>query len=261
MSAPRTVVVVTMPRSGSSLLAGVLHRLGVSMGNDADLAKGGHLNRYGCYEDQEFQHISLNILLDAGLLLDLEGRLDIDEGRLAEAVLRAGPALRKFVDRRAVGTWGFKDPGLAYPLPHLAHHLPDPVYVHLHRDDEAAGRSLYRTYRPSFWIPELRAKLPLLRVDNRLRLLPRALSLRIRRSRSYHDVAFFTRVIRSGHDRIETFLDGRTHLRVELTDLVGSPRQTIARLAEFTEVAPGPAEMDAAEAFVHPELLRSRARG
>ncbi len=33
----KTVVILTIPRSGSSLLAGILHRLGVWMGEEEDL--------------------------------------------------------------------------------------------------------------------------------------------------------------------------------------------------------------------------------
>lgn len=253
----RSVVVVTVPRSGSSLLAGMLHRLGVPMGREHDLVLGRHLNRLGCHEDQDFQRISLNILFDAGLLLDLEARLDVDEARLARAVARQEGTIREFVRRRGPGVWGFKDPGLVYALPHLHHLLPDPRWVHLVRDVEATARSLRKTF--SRWLPELREKLPLLRPGNRLRLLPRAARLLVTRGGRFRDPAFFERVVAAGQRRAERFLEGRDHLRVEFREIIGEPERVARELADHVGIRPTPEAVAAAVAFVHPDMLSSAA--
>jgi hypothetical protein len=258
MSDARAVVVVTMPRSGSSLLAGVLHRLGVPMGAERDLAMGRHLNRHGCHEDQDFQRISLNILFEARLLLDLTRRLDIDEDRLAAAVQRWEPEIRRFVAARTAPVWGFKDPALTYALPHLAHYLPDPIWIHLERDPAATARSLFRTFRPEFWWPELREKMPLLTWRNRLRIVFRALGLRLMKGREYQDDRFFEEVIRAGHRRARGFLEGRSHRTLALTDLVEAPEATIDRLAEFLPVDPTPDRRAEALRFIQPDLLSAR---
>jgi hypothetical protein len=253
-----TALIVTMPRSGSSLLSGVLHSLGVHMGEPADLSMGTHLNRYGCYEDQEFQRISLNILFEAGLLLDLSRRLAIDEPRLARAVARHLPRIHRFVASHTQATWGFKDPGLVYLLPHLHDCFPEPRYLHLHRDTGATARSLHRSMRPAYWRGEMREKFPLFSPLNRLRLILRAARLLVSRRASYTDGDFFERVVRSGHARARAFLAGRPHLEVALDDLVQRPEQTIEALIRHLGICPTDDQVERALAFVHPELLSSQ---
>ena len=75
----KTVVILTMPRSGSSLLAGILHRLGVWMGEEEDLNVGKHLNKYGCYENQSFIALNENILFQARRLVDHSRRLNREQ--------------------------------------------------------------------------------------------------------------------------------------------------------------------------------------
>lgn len=258
MTVGRTVAIVTMPRSGSSLLAGVIHRLGVPMGPERDLAMGRHLNRHGCHEDQWFQHISLNILLESRLLLDLSRRLAIDEELLARAAGRWTPEIQRFVAARQAPVWGFKDPALVYALPHIHHHFPRPVWLHLHRDEAATARSLFRTFRPEFWWPELREKLPLLTWPNRLRILLRALGLRLSKGAEYHDQQFFERVIRAGHDRARAFLADRHHLTIELADLVDRPVEVVDGICAHLELRPGRDQRDAALTFVQPDLLSAK---
>jgi hypothetical protein len=253
----RTVVVVTMPRSGSSLLAGMIHHLGVPMGSASDLAKGRHLNRFGCYEDQELQRISLNILFEANLLLDLTRRLELDEAALAAAVERHRTDIERFAQHNPAPLWGFKDPGLIYALPHLHHLLHNPVYIHLSRETAATARSLYRTMRPAYWVPEMRAKLPLFTPSNRIRLIARAVRLLVTRPGRYVDAVFFEEVIRCGQDRIEQFLADKPSLPIDLAELIESSEGTIDRIAAFLGIEPTPEQRQQALAFVHPELLHS----
>ena len=43
----KTIVVLCLRRTGSSLLAGMLHRLGIRMGSVEGLLKGKHTNKHG----------------------------------------------------------------------------------------------------------------------------------------------------------------------------------------------------------------------
>jgi len=255
---PPTAVVLTFPRSGSSLLAGVVHRLGIPMGAEGDLGLGRHLNRHGCHEDQEMQRISLNILFEAGLLLDLERRLQIDEERLERAARRYDNRMHTFVQRNDGSAWGFKDPSLLYSLPYLHHHLSNPRYLVLTRNAEATARSLYSTFRSNTWWPELREKLPLFGWRNRLLLVPHALSLRITKRSGYHEPALFRRVVEAGHRRIREFARGRPHLAIELERLADDPEMVLDKIVAFLEIEPDPEQLDAARSFVRPELLTAQ---
>jgi hypothetical protein len=258
-SAPTTAVILTMPRSGSSLLAGVIHALGIPMGDEDGLRRGTHLNRFGCFEDQEVQFISLNILAEAGLLLDLTSRLDADEAAVASATARYERRIRDLVARHSGTTWGFKDPGLIYSLPHWHERLENPRYIHLTRPTANAAASLLSTYRPSMWLPELRAKWSLLRPINRARVILGGMRLMATGHRRRVDLEVFERVIEDGHQRIRSFLGDTPRLELELGELVADSRPIISRIAHFLGLPADTAAEDAAAAFVHPELLQENA--
>jgi len=231
------------------------------MGAERDLHLGRHLNRLGCFEDQGFQRVSLNILLEADLLLDLSRRLEIDERRLAEVVGRYRPAVADFVRQRQRPIWGFKDPGLVYSLPYLHDLFPNPRYIHLERNHGDTARSLYRTFRPGGWFPEMREKFPLFSPTNRFRLLLKGARLLVARRQEYVSEAFFEEVIRSGHERARAFLDGREFLHLPLDELIRDSRQTVDRLCRFLEIEPEPRTVVEALAFVHPDMLHSKEGG
>jgi hypothetical protein len=254
-----SAVILTMPRSGSSLLAGVIHALGVPMGEEDGLRRGTHLNRFGCFEDQEVQIISLNILAEAGLLLDLTSRLDVDVEAVASATARYEDRIRRLVARHSGTTWGFKDPGLIYSLPHWHERLENPRYIHLTRPTENTAASLLRTYRPSMWLPELRAKWSLLRPINRARVMLGGIRLMATGRRRRVDREVFEQVIDDGHQRIRDFLGDTPYLEVELGDLVADSRSSISRIARFLGLIPDTAAEEAAAAFIHPELLQANA--
>jgi hypothetical protein len=257
--APVTAVILTMPRSGSSLLAGVIHALGVPMGDEDGLRRGTHLNRFGCFEDQEVQFISLNILAEAGLLLDLSSRLEVDDDAVASATARYDRQIHGLVARHSGTTWGFKDPGLIYSLPHWHHQLENPRYIHLTRPTANAAASLVRTYRPSMWLPELRAKWSLLRPVNRARVILGGVRLMATGRRRRVDREVFERVIEDGHRRIGGFLGDTPRLEVELAELVSDSRAAISRIARFLGLDLDTEGEEAAAAFVHPELLQDNA--
>ena len=45
------------------------------MGPECDMGIGKHLNKYGCYENQEFLSFSNNLLIDVGIVLNFPKRL------------------------------------------------------------------------------------------------------------------------------------------------------------------------------------------
>ena len=57
----RAIFVLSIPRSGSSCVAGCLHRLGVDMGSANYMQNTDFLNPGGYYEDRRFQNITKQI--------------------------------------------------------------------------------------------------------------------------------------------------------------------------------------------------------
>ncbi|MGM0442073.1 MAG: sulfotransferase [Elusimicrobiota bacterium] len=250
----KTVLILTMPRSGSSLLAGVLHRLGISMGEDKGLKKGKHLNKYGCYENQTFQSISLNALFEAGILLDITNRMDIDENRLKNCIKKYEDRIINFIEENQSEIWGFKDPALLYLIPHIYHLFENPFYIHLKRDEKDTGGSLYKTSRFSYWLPELREKWPLFSKKNRGKLILRAIKLLFKKNKEYKDKEFYRKVVRKGHERIDNFLEEKNFYSLTFEDLLHSPRESISGILGFLQINPDENRIKSAVDFIRPDL-------
>lgn len=127
----KTVVILTMPRSGSSLLAGILHRLGVWMGEEEDLNVGRHLNKYGCYENQSFIALNENILFQAKRLVDHSRRLNDDDGLVESAVKSYEGKIKNLIRNNERELWGFKNPTIIYTLSYFHQHLNNPYYIRI----------------------------------------------------------------------------------------------------------------------------------
>ncbi|MDZ7724369.1 MAG: sulfotransferase [candidate division KSB1 bacterium] len=221
----KTVMILTMPRSGSSLLAGILHRLGIRMGDSTDMEMGKHLNKHGCYEDQWFQSISLNILFESQLLLDITRRLNMDEKRIEKVVKKYEPEIKQFIQQNNQGLWGFKDPALIYHLPYYHSLFDNPYYIHLKRNTRDTAGSLFKTFRYSYWLPEMKEKFPLFKPGNRMRIILRSAKLLLTRQNEYNEHDIFERVIDKGHQRIREFIKDKPHLslRVVRSDRITTP--------------------------------------
>ncbi len=111
------VIVLATPRTGSSMVAGVLHHLGVHMGDH--MIAADRWNQQGYYEDKQFVGLHRVIGFAHG---------DADRARLnmPAAVPRLGDGLRARYVRvvrqreRKHALWGFKDPKYCFLHDQLA---------------------------------------------------------------------------------------------------------------------------------------------
>jgi hypothetical protein len=111
------IVVLGCYRSGSSAVAGILHHLGIFMGEQFDPPSRG--NPRGYFEDVEFKDLHKQMM---------EGEDIRDQYRSLVKSRKQGPL------------WGLKDPRLCLLLPRLP---LDPSYVICtHRDPSAIAASL-----------------------------------------------------------------------------------------------------------------------
>lgn len=113
-------VIVGLPRSGTSAVAGVVHRLGIGMGER--LLPPAPPNPKGFFEDEDF--LAMHVRL-------LGGRHFAPEARhLRPADDPAWAEYAALIGRRNGGpAWGLKDPKLCFLLPHFLARQPAPVRV------------------------------------------------------------------------------------------------------------------------------------
>jgi glycosyltransferase involved in cell wall biosynthesis len=145
--APGCVIVAGMHRSGTSLTAGLLERLGVDMG--PDLVPADRANRRGYFEDRDV--VRLHQRAFAGRFPP-SGSGHADWGWTPDAsiaphdLVRWQPDGRELVARRAATgrRWGFKDPRATIVLDFWHPLLPAPAYVGVYREPTRVADSMQR---------------------------------------------------------------------------------------------------------------------
>jgi hypothetical protein len=136
----KTIVVLGMHRSGTSMLSGVLSRLGINMGDEL-LGKDAS-NPLGHFEDREFLDLNKRILEAAG------GSWDNPPSQ--EEILLKKKQFEKEIkelitkaESRSI-LWGWKEPRTSITIDLYLSYLDNPYFIFCHRDPMAVARSLNR---------------------------------------------------------------------------------------------------------------------
>ena len=139
---PPAICIVGMHRSGTSMVARLLHRCGVHLGDDDDLAAPAPDNPQGFSENRHFVEINERLLsrFDGGW--DAPPRFPADwphQPELSDLRARAGAQIARMAER---GVWGWKDPRSTLTLPFWQSLLPDLRVVACVRHPLDVARSL-----------------------------------------------------------------------------------------------------------------------
>ncbi|NHJ05556.1 MAG: hypothetical protein EAX90_12080 [Candidatus Heimdallarchaeota archaeon] len=250
----KTIVILTIARSGSSLLAGILHRLGVDMGSKDDLSLSKHLNKYGSHENQEFISFSVNLLFDAGILLDFKKRLSDYEDEMKEVSENYREQFQTLINKHSSELWGFKDASMIYYLPYLGDELENPMYIHLIRNYDSTANSLLDMISNKHWKHEYREKIQFFTPWKRFRLYMRIIRL-LYITRKIRNQESFIKIVEDAHQKIKQYLEGKKHLTIYLETLIENPDQYIDKIINFLDIKPTKEQVSDAISFVHPELL------
>lgn len=253
----KTVVVVAMPRSGSSLLAGILHRLGVWMGKEEDLRVGKHLNKYGCYENQDFIALNENILYQAKKMPDHSQRLNEDDEFMESVVKKFEPEIKNTIRRNERALWGFKNPTIIYTLPYFHQHLTNPYFIRLNRNPDRIARSFLRTARARNWFPEIRHEFSYFTLGVRIKIILRFIKVYLKRGNLFRRHDFLKKIAEDGDKRIHRFLKDKKHLAIELEDLLQRPQIVIGKIIAFLEIPATSEQIHDALDFIHQDLISS----
>jgi hypothetical protein len=253
----KTVVILAMPRSGSSLLAGILHRLGVWMGEDEDIKVGKHLNRYGCYENQSFIALNENILFQAKRVVDHSRRLSDDYGLVESVVKSYEGKIKNLIRNDERELWGFKNPTIIYTLPYFHQHLTNPYFICLYRDADIIAHSFLMTARPQNWWPEIQHEFSYFTVLGRIEIIFRFLKLLIRKGNLFKSLSFQKKIAEDGYKRINRFIRDKRHITFKLEDLLNDSKKIIQEIITFLEISPTPGQIKDALSFIDQDLISS----
>jgi hypothetical protein len=132
----KTVVVLGMHRSGTSMIAGILHKLGVDMGED--LIGASLHNPLGHYENIDFINLNKFIFRKAqGTDFSPPPRKNILK---LENHFR--DKIKDLIDKSQSYMWGWKDPRTCITIPLFYPHLDNPYFVICIRDKDQVVKSL-----------------------------------------------------------------------------------------------------------------------
>lgn len=203
------VVLTGMHRSGTSMMARFLNRLGVHMGDD--LLEAGAGNKYGHFEDVAFLRFHEELLTEVGgESMWAERPPPVDD-----AVRRRADSLAKEASRDV--PWGWKDPRTTLFLDLWLDVFPDALFLFMVRDPMSVVDSLCR------------------RMD---KLFPGRNASWWRRNVGEH--RWFLKMYNVFNAEIITFLKRQPDARflvVPLEELIVRPEPILDRIGAFIEVS------------------------
>jgi len=140
----KTVVVLGMHRSGSSMVAGVLNRLGVDMGRN--FVRQSWSNPVGHFEDKDFVQLNKSILKEAGGSwhkppTNEEIKVQKDNFKIP---------IKELIEKKTSLLWGWKDPRNSLTIGLYLPYLNNPYFIVCHRGFQDIAKSLKRRNRIEF---------------------------------------------------------------------------------------------------------------
>lgn len=131
----KTIVVLGMHRCGTSMTAGILHHLGVHMGDYGFKPNGW--NEKGYFENRYITEINEKILSKAGGLWNNPPSREriLTLGRMNE--------IGEIVNREKRELWGWKDPRTCLTIEIFLPFIENPYYVIIKRNRQSVVDSLY----------------------------------------------------------------------------------------------------------------------
>ena len=208
----KTVVILCGHHSGSSMLAGCLHRMGVEMEEGESFLEtpSGHawaIHPKGMWERKGFEIMNDRIMkLAGGSWHHPPTTENIHKLINTEYV---GNEIKKLIEKTQKDLWGWKDPRNAITIPVWHRHLMNPHYIVLYRALRPMIESyMCNTYRWKF-----------------------GKYFKTETEAHCHIVEYYERIY-------EFILDKPKLLMVRYEDTLGCPERELARIAEFigTEV-------------------------
>lgn len=131
MGRVKTVVVLGMHRSGTSLIAGILQKLGVDMGKKQ---LGPHFsNPLGHFENIDFIKMDDKILAHAGGEWDNPPSIKKIEKLNSEKLKQK---IRKTISKNQNTLWGWKVPTTSLTILHYMPYLKNPYFILCERDEQ-----------------------------------------------------------------------------------------------------------------------------
>ncbi len=138
------VLILGMHRSGTSLVSGIINKLGIFGGEEEALGRSGEWNPKGYWEFRKLTQANNRILALLGKRWDrvagIDDALFIQHGQKIASICEGlAPAFAKFAEQ---GDWAIKDPRMCLLLPAWRDYFRSPLAVLVVRDPVEVAISL-----------------------------------------------------------------------------------------------------------------------
>jgi hypothetical protein len=132
----KSIIILGMHRSGTSMVAGVLARLGVNMGRELMPPNRG--NPTGYYENMDFVKLNREILgHQDNSVLPIPSSQEIINKKD-----KFGEQIKKIIKKSQSSLWGWKDPRTCLTIELFLPFLTNPYFIICQRNPLAIARSL-----------------------------------------------------------------------------------------------------------------------
>jgi predicted CopG family antitoxin len=147
----KTVVVLGTARSGTSIIGGILHILGIDIGKK--LVKADKFNPYGYFEDNDFVNLSDTILEAAK---SNYWQFPCYE-KIQQQKEKFNEKIQKLIERKSKNKriWGWKDPWTSLIIELILPYLINPHFIVIFRDPITTARSMVeftKNKEKEFWV-------------------------------------------------------------------------------------------------------------
>ncbi len=132
----KSVIVLGMHRSGTSMISGILNILGIDMGKN--LMDSHWSNPLGHFENLEFVKLNDEILKAAGGSWDNPPSEDAILAQKEKFSLY----IKRLIENEASGIWGWKDPRTVLTIELFLPYLKNPYFIICHRNPKNISASL-----------------------------------------------------------------------------------------------------------------------
>jgi len=243
----KTVVVLGYTHSGTSMIAGVVHNLGISMGEK--LKKADKVHPLGFFEDVKF--VELNDRINAAAYLKYKSKYPFAK-EIMETSKGFDREIRDVIEERdRKGIHGLKHNS----VPVFHKHLGDPYYIIVKRDKETNMKSCMKKYGKSY--PKRTIKNVLRRIIKFQWKTLFGVMMRKRALSAGPDKEALSKHYDDWYKYIGDFMKGKNHLDLQYETFLKHPEKEIKRLIRFLDINPTKEEMEKALSVVRPDLNRA----
>jgi len=242
-----SVIVLGYTHSGTSMVAGVIHKLGISMGEK--LKKADKVHPLGFFEDVKF--VELNDRINAAAFLKYKSKYPLAK-EIMEISEKFEDEIRKIIEERnKKGIRGLKHNS----VPVFHKYIREPHYVIVKRKKEINMKSCMKKYDRNH--PKRTIKNVLRRIIKFQWRTLLGVIMRKKALKGNVDKEALSKHYDDWYEYISNFMKGKKHIYVKYEEFLKCPEREIKRLIRFLEISPTKEQVNDAMAVVRPDLNRA----